>query len=63
MAKTIKVISSQIDYKNIKLIKKFISRYGRIISRQYTRVSLKYQNKIARAIKNAIYMGLIPFIK
>lgn len=52
-----------IDYKNVKLIKQFISRYGKIVPRQYTKVSLKNQKKLARAIKNARFMGLIPFVR
>jgi small subunit ribosomal protein S18 len=63
MAKRSIVNSSQIDYKNIKLVKNFISRYGKIVSRQYTSVSLKDQKKLARAIKNARYMALIPFVR
>ena len=63
MARKIDVVSSQIDYKNLKLIKQFITRYGKIVPRQYTSVSLKDQKKIARAIKNARYMALVPFVK
>jgi small subunit ribosomal protein S18 len=63
MARKIDVVSSQIDYKNLKLIKQFITRYGKIVPRQYTKVSLKDQKRIARAIKNARYMALVPFVR
>jgi small subunit ribosomal protein S18 len=63
MAKRIEVVSSHIDYKNLKFIKKFITRYGKIVPRQYTQVSLKDQRKIATAIKNARYMALVAFVK
>jgi len=63
MARRIEVDSSQVDYKNLKLIKQFVTRYGKIVPRQYTKVSLKDQKKIARAIKNARHMALIPFVR
>lgn len=61
--KTTLVNETSIDYKNIKLLKQIISRYGKIVPRQYTKVSLKDQKKIAKAVKNARFMGLLPFVK
>ena len=61
--KTTLIKPTSIDYKNIRLLKQFISRYGKIVPRQYTKVSLKDQKKLAAAIKNARFMGLIPFVK
>lgn len=52
-----------IDYKNIDLFNRYISSYGKIVPRYYTHVSLKYQKMLSKAIKNARYMGLIPYIK
>ncbi len=64
MSKKVTLINKlSIDYKNIKLLKQLISRYGKIVPRQYTKVSLKDQKKVATAIKNARFMGLLPFIK
>jgi small subunit ribosomal protein S18 len=63
MAKKIEVLPHQIDYKNIKFLKQFISRYGKIISKQYTKVTLKDQKKIAKAIKNARFMALLPYVR
>ncbi|PKL36587.1 30S ribosomal protein S18 [Candidatus Peregrinibacteria bacterium HGW-Peregrinibacteria-1] len=52
-----------IDYKNVPLLKKFITKYNKITPKYYSGTSLKYQKMLAKAIKNARYMGLIPFTK
>ena len=51
-----------IDYKNVELLKKFISSSGRISPRRLTGTSAKYQRELARAIKNARYMALLPYL-
>ena len=48
-----------IDYKNIKLLKKYISETGRILPSRVTSVSLKKQKELARAIKRSRLLGLI----
>lgn len=50
-----------VDYKNLKYLKKFISKYGKIVPRYYTGVSLKHQKQLAKAIKNARRMALLPY--
>jgi small subunit ribosomal protein S18 len=50
-----------IDYKNITLLRKYISKYGKIVPRYYTGVSLKYQKELAKAIKRARNIALLPF--
>ena len=52
-----------IDYKDVELLKKFISQSGKIAPRRLTGTSAKYQRELARAIKNARYMALLPFIQ
>ncbi len=52
-----------IDYKNIALLKKFITKYGKIAPRYYKGTSLRKQKELAKAIKNARIMGLLPFAK
>lgn len=52
-----------IDYKNVSLLKKFISKNNKIVPRYYTGTSLKNQKKLTLAIKNARIMGLLPFTK
>lgn len=51
-----------INYKNIFQLKKFISRRGKIIPRSKTGLSAKEQRKLAREVKRARYMALLPFI-
>jgi len=51
-----------IDYKDVELLKKFLDPYARIISRKKTGTSTKNQRKLALAVKNARFMGLLPFV-
>ena len=51
-----------IDYKDIELLKRFINPHGKVIQRKRTGVSAKNQRKIALAIKQARFMGLMPYI-
>tara|TARA_Y100000590_G_C15410540_1_gene897412 strand:+ start:199 stop:471 length:273 start_codon:yes stop_codon:yes gene_type:complete len=48
-----------IDYKNIKLLKKYMSESGRILPSRITSVSLKKQKELSRAIKRARLLALI----
>mgnify|MGYP001766139359 FL=1 len=50
-----------IDYKDIELLKKFITPNGKISPRRVTGTSARYQRILAVAIKNARFMGLLPF--
>ena len=49
----------EIDYKNIKLLKKYISESGRILPTRVTFVSFKKQRELARSIKRARLLALI----
>lgn len=51
-----------IDYKDTELLKKYITKFGKITPRYYTWVSLKNQKKLAIAIKRARMMALLPFV-
>ena len=51
-----------IDYKNVVLLRKFISGEGKILPRRISGLNAKQQRYIARSIKNARMMGLLPFI-
>ena len=53
----------KLDYKNIELLKKYITKFWKIVPRYYSWVSLKNQKKLAQAIKRARTMALIPFVK
>jgi len=48
-----------IDYKNIKLLKKYTSESGRILPSRVTSVSFKKQRELARSIKRARLLALI----
>ncbi|MEV7074890.1 30S ribosomal protein S18 [Streptomyces sp. NPDC093990] len=50
-----------VDYKDTDLLRKFISDRGKIRSRRVTRVSAQQQRQLARAIKNAREMALLPY--
>ncbi len=52
-----------IDYKNVRLLRRFIDRFGRIKPRYYTGTTLRNQKKLETAIKRARIMGLLPFTK
>lgn len=52
-----------IDYKNVELLKKYITKFWKIVPRYYSGVSLKNQKKLSRAIKRARIMALLPFVK
>ena len=51
----------KIDYKDTALLRKFISDRGKIRARRVTGVSTQEQRKIARAVKNAREMALLPY--
>ncbi|PRZ41513.1 SSU ribosomal protein S18P [Antricoccus suffuscus] len=50
-----------IDYKDINLLRKFISDRGKIRARRVTGVSSQQQRQLAKAIKNAREMALLPY--
>ena len=52
-----------IDFKDVDLLKRFISDRGKILSRRVTGTSAKYQRQLVKAIKNARHMALLPFVK
>jgi small subunit ribosomal protein S18 len=50
-----------IDYKDVATLKRFISERGKIRARRITGVSVQEQRKLAKAIKNAREMALLPY--
>lgn len=52
-----------IDYKDIKLLSRFISERGKIIPSRITAVSAKKQRELAQAIKRARYIALLPYVE
>ena len=57
------LVQRTIDYKNIVLLRKFITFEGKILSRRISGLTAKQQRFLAKAIKNARMVGLLPFIK
>jgi len=51
-----------IDYKDVKILKRFINPHARIISRKRSNLLAKNQRALAQAIKRARYMGLLPYV-
>jgi small subunit ribosomal protein S18 len=51
-----------IDYKNINLLRRFISEQGKILSRRMTRLTSKQQRLMTIAIKRARVLALLPFL-
>lgn len=52
----------KIDYKDVRLLSRFISERGKIVPRRITAVSSKKQRVLAQAIKRARNLALIPFL-
>ena len=52
----------KIDYKDIKLLQRFISERGKIVPSRITAVSVKKQRELAKAIKRARFLGLLPYV-
>ena len=54
---------THIDYKDVDMLKKFISERGKMLPRRVTGTSAKYQRKLTIAIKRARIMALLPFVQ
>lgn len=50
-----------VDYKDVALLRKFVSDRGKIRSARVTGITMQQQRKIARAVKNAREMALLPY--
>ena len=51
-----------IDYKDAEFLKKFLNEQGKILPRRITGTSLKYQRKVAKAVKRARHIALLPYV-
>ena len=52
---------TEVDYKDINLLQDFISETGKIIPSRITGTKAKYQRQLARAVKRARFLALIPY--
>jgi small subunit ribosomal protein S18 len=50
------------DYKDVELLKRFITERGKIVPRRLSGVTAANQRKLATAIKQARFIGLLPFV-
>ena len=55
-------INQKIDYKDIDLLKLFITEQGKILPRRATGVTVQQQRQLAKAIKRARILSLLPFV-
>jgi small subunit ribosomal protein S18 len=52
----------KIDFKDVKLLQRFVSERGKIVPSRITAVSAKKQRALAQAIKRARYLALLPYV-
>lgn len=51
-----------IDYKDPEFLKKFLNEQGKLLPRRITGTSLKYQRRVAQAVKRARQIALLPYV-
>ena len=51
-----------IDYKDPEFLKKFLNEQGKILPRRITGTSLKFQRRVAQAVKRARHLALLPYV-
>ena len=51
-----------IDYKDPEFLKKFLNEQGKILPRRITGTSVKFQRKVAIAVKRARHLALLPYV-
>ncbi len=51
-----------VDYKDPEFLKKFLNEQGKILPRRLTGTSLKFQRRVATAVKRARHLALLPFV-
>jgi len=52
----------KIDYKDVKLLQRYVSERGKIVPSRITAVCQKKQRELARAVKRARFLGLLPYV-
>lgn len=53
----------EIDYKDVSLIRRFLSSFAKIVARKRSGVCMKHQRQLANAVKRARIMALVPFVQ
>lgn len=57
-----RTVTEYIDYKNAKLLQKFITDQGKIIPRRITGLSAKQHREVVRAVKKARQIAILPYV-
>ena len=52
----------KIDYKDVRLLQRYVSERGKIVPSRITAVSAKKQRELAQAVKRARFLGLLPYV-
>ncbi len=52
-----------IDYKEVELLRRFVSGQAKIVDPRHTGTCAKHQRKLAQAVKRARFMALLPFVR
>jgi small subunit ribosomal protein S18 len=55
-------LDQNINYKDINLLKRFVTEHGKIVSRRTTNLTVKQQKELKKAIKRARILNLLPFV-
>jgi small subunit ribosomal protein S18 len=58
-----RAVVTHFDYKDVATLKRFCNPHGRISGRKHTKLSAGMQRKLAKAVKNARFMGLLPYVQ
>ncbi len=53
--------ATYIDYKNLRILSRYMTTFARIMPRRYSGLHVKYQRMLSQAIKRARVMGLLPY--
>jgi len=53
--------TTEIDYKDLNLLKQYVSESGKIVPSRITGTSARYQRQLADAVKRARYLALLPY--
>ncbi|MEK7554517.1 MAG: 30S ribosomal protein S18 [Patescibacteria group bacterium] len=53
----------EVDYKEVELLRRFVSGQAKIVDPRYTGTCVKHQRRLARAVKRARFLALLPFVR
>ena len=53
----------EVDYKEVDLLRRFVSSQAKMIDPRHTGICAKHQRKVAHAVKRARFMALLPYVR